>query len=128
MDRIDPDTITKPASRYTQAVRHKLGGERLVLSGQIGVRPDGTVESGLEAQMERAWSNVLEIFKAAGFETHHMIKAVVYVTVPGSVGPFRAVRDRMLAGHVCAMTYLEISGLARPEYLVEIEAEAVKEA
>jgi enamine deaminase RidA (YjgF/YER057c/UK114 family) len=127
VDRINPDTIVKPASRYAQAMRHTLGGERLVLSGQIGVRPDGTVEQGLEAQMERAWSNVLALLAAAGFETRHMIKAVVYVTVPGSVGPFRTIRDRMLAGHVCAMTYLEISGLARPEYLVEIEAEAVKE-
>lgn len=127
MDRINPDTVVKPASQYAQAVRHRLGGERLVLSGQIGVRPDGAVEQGLEAQMERAWSNVLALLAAAGFETHHLVKAVVYVTVPGSVGPFREIRDRMLMGHVCAMTYLEISGLAQPEYLVEIEAEAVKE-
>ena len=40
---------------------------------------------------------------------------------------YRRVRDKMLEGHLCANTYIEISALAAPEFLVEIEAEAVKE-
>jgi enamine deaminase RidA (YjgF/YER057c/UK114 family) len=43
------------------------------------------------------------------------------------VAVFRAVRDRKLLGHAPAATCLEVAGLARPEWLVEIEAEAVKE-
>jgi hypothetical protein len=36
-------------------------------------------------------------------------------------------RDRKLGGHLCAATYLEVAGLASPQFLVEIEAEAVCE-
>ena len=37
------------------------------------------------------------------------------------------IAQSMLDGHRCANTYLEISALAAPEFLVEIEAEAVRE-
>ena len=127
MPTLNPDTVVKRASAYAQGVIHKASAERLVISGQIGVRPDGTIVEGLEGQAEQAWRNVLAVMAAAGFERRHLVKAVLYVTVPGHVAVYRAARDRMLEGHLAAMTYLEISGLASPEFLVEIEAEAVKE-
>ncbi len=123
---IQPDSVVKPASNYAQAVLLPAGGERLVISGQIGVRPDGSVAEGLEAQMEQAWTNIIELLHAAGFTKGHLVRIFVYVTVPGQVALYRAVRDRMLTGHLCANTYLEISGLASPEFLCEIEAEAQK--
>lgn len=127
MKIVNPDTVVKPASNYAQGVVHGATAERLVISGQLGLRPDGTIEDGLEAQMERAWSNLFGIMDAAGFELRHLIRATIYVTVPGQVAVYRRVRDRMFAGHLCANTYIEISGLAAPEFLVEIEGEAVRE-
>ena len=127
MKILNPDTVVKPASNYAQAVVHSAAAERMLISGQLGLRPDGSLEDGLQAQMERAWSNLFGILEAGGFEREHLVRATIYVTVPGSVAIYRAVRDRMLAGHVCANTYIEVSGLASPELLVEIEAEAVKE-
>lgn len=127
MKIVNPDTVIKPMSSYAQGVVHAAGGERIVVSGQLGVLPDGTVEEGLEAQMERAWTNVLNVMAAAGFDVTHMVRATIYVTVPGQVLVYRKVRDKMLNGHLCANTYLEIAGLAGPDFLVEIEAEAVKD-
>lgn len=124
---INPDTVVKPLSNYAQGVVHNAGGERIVISGQLGIRADGTPEEGLEAQMERAWLNVLAVMADAGFEKRHLLRANTYVTVPGQVAVFRSVRDSVLDGHLCANTYLEIAGLAGPEFLVEIEAEAVKD-
>ena len=124
---LNPSTVIAPASRYSQAVEHRLGGRRLVISGQLGLRPDGTLAEGLEAQMEVAWDNLVAILRDAGMGVNDLVKVTVYVTVPGSVGPFRTIRDAKLAGHAPACTYLEIAGLARPEFLVEIEGEAVKE-
>jgi enamine deaminase RidA (YjgF/YER057c/UK114 family) len=123
----NPPTVIAPASRYSQAAEHGTGGRRLVISGQLGIRPDGSLAEGLEAQMEVAWDNLFAILRHAGMEVTDLVKATVYVTVPGSVGPYRAVRDRKLSGHAPACTYLEIAGLARPEFLAEIEGEAVKE-
>jgi enamine deaminase RidA (YjgF/YER057c/UK114 family) len=127
MKTINPADIVKPASKYAQAVQVANSGQRLVLSGQIGVKPDGTVEQGMKAQMERAWSNIFGVLRAAGFEKRHLVKCVIYVTQPGQVALYREIRDRMLEGHICANTYIQIPGLASPDFLVEIEAEAVKE-
>jgi 2-iminobutanoate/2-iminopropanoate deaminase len=126
IQRINPDTVVKPASSYAQAVVHAAAAQRIVVSGQLGLRPDGTLESGLEAQMERAWSNVFAILASAGFEKAHLIKATVYVTQPGQVATYRRVRDRVMDGLIAANTYIQVAGLAAPEFLVEIEAEAIR--
>ena len=124
---INPDNVVKPASNYAQGIVHSAPAERIVISGQLGLRPDGTLEDGLEAQMDRAWSNVFGVMAAVGFDKTHLIRATIYVTVPGQVALYREIRDKVFEGHLCAATYLEISALAEPEFLVEIEAEAVKE-
>jgi 2-iminobutanoate/2-iminopropanoate deaminase len=74
MRTLNPDSVVKPASNYVQGVVHSVAAERLVISGQLGVRPDGTLEDGLEAQMERAWRNLFGVMDAAGFELHHLIR------------------------------------------------------
>ena len=127
MKAFNPDGVVKPASNYVQCVTHALTGERMVISGQLGVTEDGNVCDGIEAQMEQAWRNIFAVMKGGGFEREHLIRATIYVTEPGQVGVYRAVRDRMLEGHLCANTYIEISALAAPDLLVEIEAEAIKE-
>lgn len=127
MRALNPDNVVKPASNYAQAVIHAAGAERIVISGQLGVQPDGTILDGLEPQMEQAWRNIFDILAAGGFAKEHLVKATIFVTVPGQVAIYRAVRDRMLDGHLCANTYLEVSALAAPAFLVEIEAEAVRE-
>ena len=58
MKTVNPDDVIKPASNYAQGVIHSAAAERIVISGQLGLRPDGSLEEGLEAQMERAWSNL----------------------------------------------------------------------
>ena len=123
----NPPTVIAPASRYSQGAEHALSGRRLLVSGQIGMRPDGTLAEGLVAQMEVAWDNLIAVLSDAGFAVNDLVKVTVYVTVPGSVGPYREVRDAKLAGHAPACTYLEIAGVARPDFLTEIEGEAVRE-
>lgn len=127
MKAFNPEGVVKPASNYVQAVVHSAAAQRVVISGQLGLHPDGTLADGLDAQMRQAWSNVFAVAAASGFDKHDLIRVVIYVTVPGSVFQYRQVRDEMLEGHLCANTYIEISALAAPEYLVEIEAEAIKE-
>ena len=117
----------KPPSNYAQGVIHSAAADRIVVAGQLGLRPDGTVEEGLEAQMERAWSNVLGVMAAGGFETRHLIRATIYCAERGRVSVYRDIRDKVLDGHLCACTYREIAGLTAAEHLVEIEAEAVRD-
>lgn len=125
---IDPDTVHKHAPSYHHAALHPLGGQRLVISGQVGVRPDGTVAEGLEAQIDQAFANLIACIEAGGMQVTDLVKIVTYVTVPDAIVTFRTVRARRLGDHVCAATFLQISGLVRPEMLVEIEGEAVRAA
>lgn len=127
MKAMNPDGVVKPASNYAQCVMHAANAERLVISGQVGVAPDGTIAEGLQAQTEQTFKNLLAVLDGAGFKREHLVKIVAYVTIPGQVGVFREVRERMLGDHLCASTYLEISGLAAPDFLVEVEGEAVKD-
>ncbi|CAN1487609.1 TdcF Putative translation initiation inhibitor, yjgF family [Rhabdaerophilaceae bacterium] len=124
---INPRSIAPPASRYAHGVVHSSRARRLVISGQVGSRVDGSVPEDLAEQMEYAWDNVTAILTEAGMSIHDLIRITVFTTVPGSVGLYRAIRDRRLGGHLCAATYLEVSGLAAPQLFVEIEGEAVCE-
>lgn len=126
MRQINPATFPKPASNYSHGIVHTAGAERLVISGQVGVRSDGTAVKGLEAQMALAWDNFLTVLRDAGFEPRHVVKATVYVTQP-ALREFRRGREKALAGFAPAATYVQVAGLASPDYLVEIEGEAVKE-
>jgi 2-iminobutanoate/2-iminopropanoate deaminase len=125
IERVNPTTVVKPASPYVQAVIHSAAARRLVMSGQIGVTPDGRVLEGLEAQARQTWANVLAILQAQGFEQRHLIKATTFCTVPGQVAVNRRVRVEALGDLLIASTYLEVAGLASPDLLVEVEAEAV---
>ncbi len=127
MKAFNPDNAPKPGSHYAQCVVHGANAERIVVSGQVGIASDGTIRDGLAAQTEQCFKNIFAVLEGAEFKREHLVKIVAYVTQPGQVAVFRDVRDRMMGGHLCASTYLELSGLAAPQFLVEIEAEAVKE-
>lgn len=127
-DFYNPPTIHAPASSYSHGVTHALTGRRLVISGQIGVDPSGKVADGVDAQLDLAWANLLTVLRAADMEIRHLVKVTVFSTRPDTVMNFRAARDKALQGHAPATTYLQVAGLAAPDLLVEIEAEAVRDA
>lgn len=125
--QLNPDTVTKPASNYAQAVTHKAAAERIVVSGQIGVRMDGSIVKEIGAQMEQAWQNLFAILASAGYQKTDLIRIVIYMTAPADVPLYRSTRDRLMAGHACATTFVQVAGLAHPDLLFEVEGEAVKE-
>lgn len=126
LDIVNPKNVAAPASRYAHAIRVPAGGERIVISGQVGIAPDGQTRNGLALQAEQCWANILEILECQGFGPADLVKVTTFCTVPGQVALIRPIRDRAMAGHLCAHTYLEVAGLASPDFLIEIEAEAVR--
>ena len=124
---LNPPTVHAPGSRYSQAVALGTPFKRLIVSGQTGMKPDGTLEDELEPQLEQAWDNVIACVEAAGLAIGDIVKVTTYVTVSGAVTLTRTVRERKLGRLAPTSTYLEVSGLASPLWLCEIEAEAVRE-
>ena len=125
MKLINPESITPPASNYSQGVLIPTNRKRLIVAGQIGVNPDGSVAEGLHAQMKRAWENLFAVLTEAGMTKRDLIKITVFMTQSGVTAEYRKMRDEMLEGHAPAATYLVIQELATPELLVEIEGEAI---
>lgn len=93
-----------------------------VVKGQ----PGGPAEDGMEAQMQRAWLDLFDAVKAAGYDKRDLVKTTVSVTEGGHFKLFRAVRDRMMRGHMAASAYLHVAGVGSPACLVEIEGELIK--
>lgn len=100
-------------------------GRRLLISGQVGKAPDGTVPGGGEAQIGLALANVRAILEAHGVGPRDVVKTILYVTDRSLLAPLRAARDAFFEGHAPASTLLIVAGLADPRCVVEIEAEAV---
>jgi 2-iminobutanoate/2-iminopropanoate deaminase len=123
----NPRSIAQPASHYSQGVVHSARARRMVISGQIGARLDGTVAETLEEQMEIAWDNLIAVLTEGGMNVADLVKIVTYVTVPGSVVLARQIRQKKMGMHAPASTYLEVAGLASPAVLFEVEGEAVSE-
>jgi 2-iminobutanoate/2-iminopropanoate deaminase len=103
-----------PASNYVQAVEMTTPGRSLVISGQIGVTPDGQMLSGYHAQAEQAWRNALAGLAACNMQISDIVRSVSTTWHPGNVSAYREIRDRMLQGHAPASTYVIVAGLAIP--------------
>ena len=124
---INPSRMLPPPPRHTHAIVHSARAHRLVIAAQMGLRPDGSLAEGLEAQMLAAWDNIHTILREAGMAVSDLIRVCVFVTVPGSVLVHRSVLEGALGGHAAGINYLEVSALSQPDFLVAIEAEAVSE-
>jgi 2-iminobutanoate/2-iminopropanoate deaminase len=123
---LNPPTVVKPFSRYSQAVEVAANARWLHISGQVGATPDGTILKGFEAQAKQCWANIIAILAAAGMGVEHLVKANIFVTSADIVGASRKIRDEALKGAEPASTFLVVAALAHPDLVVEIEAVAAK--
>ena len=121
-----PPGVHAPASAYSHAVEVPPNARWLVISGQVGIRPDGTVAEGIEAQLEQIYANITQILKSAGMGITDLVKVTVFLTRAEDIPASRRIRDKHMAGHKPASTLVMISALVNPSLLAEIEAIAAK--
>ncbi|WP_392507977.1 RidA family protein [Naumannella halotolerans] len=98
------------------------------LRGQIGQDLDSRENVGVgdvEAQAERAMANIDLLLQEAGGTLDDIVKVVVYLTDIRYREPVYKVMGRWLKGVYPVSTGIVVSALARPEWLVEIDATAV---
>ncbi len=102
-------------------------GNRVFLRGQTGFDLDGNMVGigDPAAQAENAMRCVKILLEEAGAKLEHICKTTIYITDRAYREPVYRVVGRWLKGvHPCS-TGLIVSGLARPEMLMEIDVEAV---
>ena len=106
----------------------KARGTMVFVRGQVGQDPDNFESVGVGdayAQADQAMKNVKQLLEEAGSKLEHICRIQVYLTD-------RAYRDdvyqaigKWLEGVYPVSTGLIVDGLARPEWVMEIEATAV---
>jgi enamine deaminase RidA (YjgF/YER057c/UK114 family) len=106
----------------------KAKGTLVFLRGQVGQDLETAESVGIgdaAAQTERAMANVKQLLEEAGASLEHISRIQVYVTDRAYREPVYRVIGKWLKGVYPVSTGLIVQGLARPEWVMEIEATAV---
>jgi len=61
---------------------HSLGNglKRLVMAGQVGIKPDGTLPPDLGGQIEQAYDNLLAVLASEGMSAADLVKITYFTT------------------------------------------------
>ena len=105
-----------------------VAGGVVYLRGQIGQDLDTRESVGIgdiEAQTEKAMANIAMLLDEAGSSLRDIVKVVVYLTDIRYRETVYRVMGTWLKGVYPVSTGLVVQALARPEWLVEIDATAV---
>jgi enamine deaminase RidA (YjgF/YER057c/UK114 family) len=105
-----------------------VAGNTVYLRGQIGQDLDTRESVGIGdvvAQTERAMSNIATLLEESGSALEDIVKIVVYLTDVRYREAVYQVMGRWLKGVFPVSTGVVVTALARPEWVVEIDATAV---
>jgi len=122
---INPSSMAKPTG-YSYAV--KKSGTPVFIAGQVALDGTGKLvgEGDVGAQVEQVFQNLRTVVATCGGTMDDIVKITIYVTDPAFRPAVAAARQRHFKeGQYPASTYLVISALALPQFLVEIEAVAM---
>lgn len=122
----NPDTVRPPGGNYTHSVEVEAGSRMLYVAGQTGMDIDGNIPDGIEAQAEIAFDNLLKILSASGFGIEDVVFLKSFLTRREDRDGYQKVRSRIWGDVKPASTFLLVSGLANPNFLVEVEVVAAK--
>lgn len=124
----NPESTAAPNGSYSHGVEIPTNARWLYVAGQIPVRPDGSIPSTIEEQTEVVWTNIKAVLAGARMGIRDIVKITSFLTRYENFARFAQVRAGFLDGHRPASTSVIISALAKPEFLVEVEAVAAKAA
>jgi reactive intermediate/imine deaminase len=114
--------VGDPVGPYSHAV---ASASELYVSGQVAIDADGHVvgRGDCAAQARQAYRNLAAVLGAVGCDWRNVLKMTVYLTDMEDLPEASAVRRELMdADSYPASTVVEVSRLADPEWMIEIEA------
>ncbi len=104
---------------YSQAM---VVGDLLFTSGQIALRPDGSLNDGdIVAQTQQVLGNLKAVIEAAGADLSKVVKTTVFLKNLDDFIAMNKIYGEAFAGHTPARSTVQVAKLPR-DVLVEIEA------
>ncbi|MBE9637166.1 RidA family protein [Salipiger mangrovisoli] len=125
MKALTPTAIAAPFGHYSHGI---AAGPVVATSGQLALRSDGTIPEGVEAQADVVFAALRAILAEDGLDFSDVLRFSAFVTRREDMPGYMAARDRACAELEVkpASTLMIVSGFTRPEFLVEIEALALR--
>ena len=124
----NPDTVAPPLGAYSHVAVAPEGAALIALAGQVGNAPDGSVPEAPEAQYENALRNIVRLLESEGCTPADIVKLNSYLVRRMDLPTVAATRKAVFGDVRPAATMIYVAALATPEYLVEVEAWAVRPA
>jgi len=125
---LNPPAIPAPRG-YSHVVETKGPSRTIYLAGQLGMTADGKFAGppgDFRAQAIQCFENVKAALAAVGASFEHVVKLNNYLIDMAHLPLYFEVRDRYVdTKNPPASTTIQISKLARPDALYEVEAIAV---
>ena len=122
---LSPASMPKPRG-YSHIAEASGPGRTIYIAGQLGYTPDGKIAADFRGQAMQAFENVKAALAEVGGDFSHVVKVTSYFVNMDDLPAYFEVRDRYVnTAAPPASTAVQISKLARPEALFEIEAIAV---
>lgn len=112
---------------FSQGWRIDDGRSVVFASGQTAMSGEGEVvgTGDFEAQTRQALENLRTVLQAAGASLESIVKLTVFVTDIQNLRDYGRIKADFIQGPQPASTAVEVSALALPELMIEIEAIAV---
>jgi enamine deaminase RidA (YjgF/YER057c/UK114 family) len=128
----NPSDLWSVPSQFQQIYSHAVEAElrnvrQLHVSGQVGVRADGTVPPDFASQCEQAIDNVEAVLRSSRMTMTDVLRLTYYVVRREDLPLLNEKRLKRWAGIRPAVTTLLVAGLVRPEFLIEIDVLAQKD-
>ena len=127
MRRLNPEGVAGPFATYAHGVVVDASARFLFGAGQVGVDGDGRIGDGIEEQSRLCWRNIRRVLAADGMSIPDIVQLNMLLVDRSDRDGAMAVRDAELGDHRPASTLMYVAGLARPEYLIEIDFVAARE-
>jgi enamine deaminase RidA (YjgF/YER057c/UK114 family) len=118
-----PDAYA-PIAAYTQAIEVSGATRTLYVSGQVGMRLDGSIPEDPAEQSRLAFRNLEAQLRAADMTLDNLVKITYILPNLADLAAARAGRDEVFAGRKPASTTI-VGGLANPAWKIEVEGIAV---
>ncbi len=127
MHALTPPSLRPPFARYSHGIIAPAGGRMIVTSGQLAMRPDGTIPDGAQAQAEQCFAQIDAILRDAGAGRDCVLRVNAFVTDRAHMAGYMAARDAYFGAVTPppASTLVIVSGFTLPEFLVEVEVTAL---
>ena len=122
----NPRGVHAPVGPYSHTAVVPPGMELVFISGQVGMRPDGSVPAAFAEQADVTFENIRACLEAHGLGVDSVVKLSAFLLPGQDFQALRAARERHFGAHRPTSTTVYVPELASPKFLLEIEAIAVK--